>query len=594
LNLLKIHRSRSAIIVTLLAIALVASVLFARLSALAIERDRLEEARTALTAQAKLVRAAWEAHRDVDWDAFADARAQDAGVRISFIAGDGRVLGDSAIAPSQLGGLENHGNRPEVQSALTGELGFSVRDSASVTDRLAYVALPMNAGDVRVIRLAMPVSRMHGEVVRAEIVAVAFCGGAFFLALFALMQAERYRNDRIHHLEQALKRSAKDALALFQDDSAEADLARAIESAVDTQGQELGYRKAEVERQRHILQSMQEGVLVLDKRARIVFVNRSLREMLLMSNDVLERNALDVVRSSELQSLLERTQAEGSPQACELETEGIKPRRLLVQASPLGDASAGTVVVFVDVTEVRRLESLRRDFVANVSHELRTPVTAIRSAAETLRASALSDPKMALMFLDMVDRNAQRLGALVEDLLDLSRIESNTYKLNLERLSVGQVAQDCLSLFRERADKKNLKLLLDTSQELSEVESDKRALEQVLTNLIDNAVKYCPQGREISVRTSDHGDTVRISVRDTGPGIDAKHLPRLFERFYRVDPGRARDKGGTGLGLSIAKHLAEAMHASLSVESTPGEGTCFHLDMPKVVAEKVVAESQVA
>jgi two-component system phosphate regulon sensor histidine kinase PhoR len=216
-----------------------------------------------------------------------------------------------------------------------------------------------------------------------------------------------------------------------------------------------------------------------------------------------------------------------------------------------------------------------------VSHELRTPVTAIRSAAETLRSSAINDPKMAAMFLDIVDRNAQRLGDLVEDLLDLSRIESKAYKLALEELSVSQVASYCLSLFRERADKKHLQLSMQVPEDLPNVRADRRALEQVLTNLIDNAVKYCPDGREIAIAAEPSGNYIRITVRDSGQGIDEKHLPRLFERFYRVDPGRARESGGTGLGLSIAKHLVEAMGGTISVESKPGKGTAFHLGMQR-------------
>ena len=574
-------RSRNSLLLTLIVLALAAGVAAAKIGAGAIEADRTSDARATMFERARLIQSVLETGEPDNWDRFADAMGERAGLRVSIISKDGVVLGDSALALDQLSHLENHNDRPEVTVAAAGDTGFSVRYSATVADRLAYVAVPVNKGEARVLRLASPMSRITRDVLAAQIFVGAMAVGAFLLALFALVQMDRIRTARLSVLRHALKRSPKDARALFKDQSPEAALARTIEGALDFPSVELGEQKAEIDRQRRILQSMQEGVLVLDASGQIVLVNRSLREMLLLTDDVLDRPLHDVVRNTDLHALVDRTIDDGTPQSTEIETQGIKPRRLLVQASPLGDTSTGIVVVFVDVTEVRRLESLRRDFVANVSHELRTPVTAIRSAAETLRSSAINDPKMAAMFLDIVDRNAQRLGDLVEDLLDLSRIESKAYKLALEELSVAQVASYCLSLFRERADKKHLQLSMQVADDLPTIRADRRALEQVLTNLIDNAVKYCPDGREIAIAAEPSGNSIRITVRDSGQGIDEKHLPRLFERFYRVDPGRARESGGTGLGLSIAKHLVEAMGGTIGVESKPGKGTAFHVGMQR-------------
>ncbi len=536
-------QTRRTIVLTLLGITLAASFIMAMAFANAVERERLSETHAAMTEQALVIQSlladARQASPGETWDALADRLGARAAVRVTLIAGDGRVLGDSAVGGDALQGLENHNERPEVSVARAGDTGFSVRVSTSVGTRLAYVAVPVRAGEVRVVRLARPVSAMSAEIVRAGIIALIFGLAAFALAIFALTQSERMHARR-------------------PDET-----------------------RSEIERQRRIIESMQEGVLVLDAERRVVLVNRALREILLLSRQIIGRPWLEVLRNAELASLVARTVDEASPQAGEIVTEGLKPRRLLVQASPLGENAGGVVVVFVDVTEVRRLESLRRDFVANVSHELRTPVTAIRSAAETLRASALADPEMAIKFIDIVDRNAARLGDLVEDLLDLTRIESNEYKLALEPLPVHQVASDCLSLFRDRADKKRLQLVARVPDALPNVRADRRALEQVLTNLIDNAVKYCPDGKEIAIAAEENGDLIRLTVRDSGQGIDQRHLPRLFERFYRVDPGRARDTGGTGLGLSIAKHLVEAMGGTIGVESQLGVGTAFHLSLPK-------------
>jgi two-component system phosphate regulon sensor histidine kinase PhoR len=271
----------------------------------------------------------------------------------------------------------------------------------------------------------------------------------------------------------------------------------------------------------------------------------------------------------------------------------------MVHATPLTGEPRGLVAVFVDVTEIRRLESMRKDFVANVSHELRTPITAVRSAAETARRTIEKDPEAALRFVDMIERNAHRLQELVEDLLELSRIESKQVRLHTEPVDVVPVGEQVLAVFREAVDRRRLKATIVPPASPSLAHGDRRAIEQVLTNLIENAVKYCPDGARVTIRIHEvrsaeakggQGDVqtrgvIRVAVEDTGPGIDAKHLPRLFERFYRADKGRSRDMGGTGLGLSIVKHLVEAMDGKVGVESTPGKGTIFWFTLPSVQNE---------
>lgn len=336
-------------------------------------------------------------------------------------------------------------------------------------------------------------------------------------------------------------------------------------------------KELEVERDRlgGILSGMQEGVLLLDKEGRIALMNPALRDMLLLPANVMGKYPIEVIRNAELKELLDRATTAGAPSSGEVELMGIKPRRLLVKAAALAGKPGGLLVVFFDVTDVRRLEAIRRDFVANVSHELRTPVTAIRSAAETVRGAASRDPVAAVRFIDIIERNAERLQQLVEDLLDLSRIESKEFRLSLETVDLAVFVPYVLSLFRERGEKKGIRLSAFIPSDVPPVMADRRALEQVVTNLVDNAVKYCPEGSGVVVRAELLGDEVRLAVDDTGPGIDEKHLPRLFERFYRVDLGRSREVGGTGLGLSIVKHLVEALGSKVSVESTVGKGSSF-------------------
>ena len=360
---------------------------------------------------------------------------------------------------------------------------------------------------------------------------------------------------------------------LGQDELAE--LGHALDGLAGGLAKTLGALRTERDLQRRILEAMQEGVVVVDREGRIVLVNPALRAMLLLGADAVGKLLIEAVRDAQLEALLADARAAGGAAPLEIELPGLKPRRLLVHTSPLsGDDDDGMLFVLVDVTELRRLESLRRDFVANASHELRTPIAAVRSATETLHSGALDDPAAAVRFLDIIDRNAARLQSLVEDMLELSKLESNEFKLKRERVELTSVVPIVLGLFRERAEKKGVRL----GSELvggAAVEGDARALEHVLSNLVDNAVKYCPAGTRVTVSAALDRERIRLVVTDNGPGIPAEHVTRVFERFYRVDAGRSRELGGTGLGLSIVKHMVEAMRGKVSVESEVGRGSTF-------------------
>jgi two-component system, OmpR family, phosphate regulon sensor histidine kinase PhoR len=332
--------------------------------------------------------------------------------------------------------------------------------------------------------------------------------------------------------------------------------------------------RSERERMRGVLEGMREGVLLLDRARRVTLVNPALREMLLLGADLEGKSPLEIIRHGELVRLLDEADDGEAAPSGEIDLGGLKPRRLLVHVVRIPGEEGGLLAVFVDVTHLRRLETLRKDFVANASHELRTPIAAISSAAETLEGAMTRDPEAAKDFVQMILRNAERLRNLVDDLLDLSRIESQDFAVRLEAVDTAEVAASVLELFHERAGKKGIRLASELSPGCRAF-ADRRGLEHVLTNLIDNAVKYCVTGSTVTVSAQPSDASVRIDVQDDGPGIEREHLPRLFERFYRVDPGRSREIGGTGLGLSIVKHLVEAMRGSIGVESEPGKGTRF-------------------
>jgi two-component system phosphate regulon sensor histidine kinase PhoR len=362
-----------------------------------------------------------------------------------------------------------------------------------------------------------------------------------------------------------------------------AELGRALDQLADSLKGTVRELRSERDLQGRILEGMQEGVLVLDKDGRVVMMNPALRAMLLLGTDAKGRLLLEVVRHADLHELVNRARTGRTIALGEIDLPGIKPRRLLVHATGFAGEAGGLLAVFVDVTDLRRLESLRRDFVANVSHELRTPVTAVKSAAETLRESALRDPDATVpaRFVDIIERNAERLQSLIEDLLELSRLESKEFRLKKERVELTVVASIVVGLFRERADKKGVRLRVELDGGLAPLLTDQRALEQVVSNLVDNAVKYCPPGAEVTLSATKANGAVCVVVRDTGPGIHPTHVPRLFERFYRVDAGRSREIGGTGLGLSIVKHLVEAMGGAVTVDSTVGRGSAFSVTLPQ-------------
>jgi two-component system phosphate regulon sensor histidine kinase PhoR len=333
-----------------------------------------------------------------------------------------------------------------------------------------------------------------------------------------------------------------------------------------------------------VLENMNAAVIALDEKQVIQLVNRPAISMMGLEETPMGKHFKDIVDSEELLSLINKVQS-GQPSSVELHIKGPPKRQFLVRATPL-TSPGSSVMVLHDITELRRLERVRRDFVANVSHELRTPVSIIRANAETLLDGALEEPELARDFLSALLRHAERLSNLVSDLLDISRIEANEY--HLEREEIG------LSLIIHRAHEA-VEAILHNRQQTTSLQleddlmvlADVRSLEQVLLNMLDNAIKYTPAGGHITITSHVVDGFARIKVQDTGPGIKAKHRSRIFERFYRVDKGRSRDMGGTGLGLAIVKHLTETMGGQVGVEPAEPHGSIFWFTIPLAPTEDV-------
>lgn len=532
--------------------------------------------------------------RGPEGDARLASLARRAGARLTLFDPAGEVLADSLASNEELELLAPTAVPPEVTEVLEGAArGSAARFSSASRRELLYVAAPLGDGAGRqgVLRIGVDRSPDPRTIETLRRVVVVGCLAGLAVAAVLSSLATRLATSGVRGLAVAARRMAGgdlEARARAEGEDDLADLGRSLEQLADGLRTSLGQLVAERDLLSGILEGMREGVLLVDEDGRVALINPALREMLLVADDVVGKLPIELVRDSALHELLEQARrGRGSSVEGEILVGGIKPRRILVRAERLPTAPGGIFVVFYDVTDLRRLESLRRDFVANASHELRTPVTSIRSAAETLASIPPGDAEASARFVGIVSRNAERLQQLVEDLLDLSRIEARELELASEPIELRRVAERVVALLGERAARAGSKLVVALDVNAPSPRGDARALEQILVNLLDNAVKYCP-GATVTVRARGEDSRVFVEVADTGPGIASAHLDRLFERFYRVDPGRSRQLGGTGLGLAIVKHLAEAMGGSVSVTSELGRGTTFTVGLPR--AELPIAE----
>lgn len=340
-----------------------------------------------------------------------------------------------------------------------------------------------------------------------------------------------------------------------------------------------------------ILTSMVDGVIATDSSGRILLFNPAAERLFQkLKGEVLGKSILEVIRHYELAQAFDQTQQTGQMQLQELQLFSPQERTLQARTSPIKTAkgeSLGTVAVLHDITELRRLERVRSEFVANVSHELRTPLTSLKGFIETLLDGAMADPGTCRRFLEILNKETNRLVALVNDLLDLSRVESKHFPLDLRPIDTASVLESCIHLFRQKAQDKQIDLTFQSAPGLPQIAADELLLRQVFVNLLDNAVKYTSGGGRVQVHVAGVGikspqalDGVQIEVSDTGAGIPAKHLDRIFERFYRVDKARSRELGGTGLGLSIVRHVIDRHGGKIEVESELGVGTTFRITLP--------------
>jgi two-component system phosphate regulon sensor histidine kinase PhoR len=534
-----------------------------------------------------LARSLHESYRAAHPDSVADWLGRTSDRRVTLIARDGAVIGDSQVPDEQLASLENHANRPEIRAALNGRLGRAVRVSTSVGAAELYMALPAEGG--RVIRLAVPLSEVYATVRRVQ-------RGIFSVGVVALVLTGVLSLGFSIAITRPLRQIAQTARAMAGGDLARRARTRhrdevgELADALDTLAAELQRRLGQLEGERAEMQAlidgMAEAVIAVDARGRLRRANPAAHRIFSLTGDPRGRTPQEVTRRQAFVDLVRRA-LDGAPvPPTELMQEG---RHLLATAQPL--PTGGAVMVFLDVSALRRLEDVRRDFVANASHELKTPLTAIRGFAETLLDPDLPPPLRA-QFTETVKANADRLQRIVDDLLDLSRIETGGWRVQPEIVSIAEIAGEAWDALADAAERKQARVEVNVPPECEFVDADPSALRQIFSNLFGNSLRYIPEGGVVELGAAavpgpapggpvvEGHPWIQVSVADNGAGIPSAHLPRIFERFYRADTARSREEGGTGLGLAIVKHLVEGHGGSIEAESQLGRGTTIRFTLP--------------
>ena len=575
-----------------LAAALVAALPYV---AVTLERHQVETLGERLLAEARMASAAlpWTAGAPLDEDC---ARlGTELGVRLTVIAPDGRVLGESTRSSES---LENHADRPEVRAALASGSGRAVRHSATVGMRLLYTAWRQTHGDaVRIVRTALPLTAVEASVAHVRRLLLLGLLAATLLGLGSALVLSRRLLQRIQRLVAFARALAGGGPAPYlaperRDDLGilEAQLAEMAREVAAT----IAALRVERERLEAILRGMVEGVLVTDLRGTVALMNERARELLGLprGHDGAGRSLVEVTRQPQVGEMLRELAAGTATLSRDVTLDGAERATLQVNGARLCGADGepfGYVLVLHDVTELRRLEVVRRDFVANVSHELRTPLTAIKGYAETLLGPAGDERETRRRFLSVIDRHSERLGRLIDDLLTLSDLELGRSPLRLGTVAVAPAVEDVVQILSEAAARGSVDLDAQVDPATPPLEADADRFRQVLINLVDNAVKYTPEGGRVVVHAAAAPDgMVEVAIEDTGVGIPAHDLPRLTERFFRVDKGRSRALGGTGLGLAIVKHIVQAHGGELGITSAVGRGTTVRVLWP--AAARALAE----
>ena len=509
-------------------------------------------------------------------------------VRVTVIAPDGTVLGDSEAKPAE---MENHAARPEVAAALHGSIGSNTRTSQTVHSRFLYVAVPVTSGIWKggALRMAYPLDQLESNLaeMRRQIMVgsgLAVLGAMVLAAALAAFTSRRL--NRVVGFANAVAEGRLTARIAVGGKDEIATVAEALNKTADKLEEGFSRLRESSQQLEAVLEAMEEGVVAVDAGRRVLCTNQALRQML--GSEITPGQTLDeAVHNFEIVEVMERALASRTVIAADLHS-GTPIRWLKMSCSPMlasGNGLHGAVAVLHDVTDLERVEKIRKDFVANVSHELRTPLTSIQGYAETLLESDLLADARSREFVEIIRKHAARMAKLTADLLTLSRIELGRHEFRFAPIPAADMVNNAIQSVQQVAHARNVALTAEGISDQSWVTADSDAVHQVLLNLLDNALKYTSPGGQVKVSAKPVRGGLEFCVSDTGVGIAAEHLPRLFERFYRVDKARSRELGGTGLGLSIVKHIVRAHGGDVRVDSEPGHGSSFFFVLPAAAVD---------
>lgn len=522
-----------------------------------------------------------------DADDLADRIGYSLGIRVTIINPEGIVIGDSEVSKEGLQRLENHITRTEIQDAIGKGFGKSRRFSVSIRKDMLYMAAPLEKGKlIGILRLAIPLSDIElieSKMIKTISVTIIF---AILVMLIASFFVSVMISRPLYEMSAIAKRLAngdfsRKAIVYSNDETG--DLAKALNYMADEIGAKVKNLSSEKAKLEAILSSMFEGIMLTNENGEILLANPSVRKLFLIDSPPEGKRPLEVMRNNTIQNIVERVLHENREVITqEVVIDVPEQKKIMINGVPIikDNIIEGAVFVFHDITELKRLEEIRKDFVANVSHELRTPISSIKGYAETLLDDKVEDKNTVKEFLNIIYQDSDRLANLIDDLLDLSKIESGKMKMEFEPLDILPIAKRCVNVLEKSAKEKSLVIELNVQADLPRVLADHKRLAQVFLNLLDNAVKYTPSGGSIILGASSRENVVQVDITDTGIGIPEKDLPRIFERFYRVDKAHSRELGGTGLGLSIVKHIVGAHAGQVWVRSTPDKGSTFSFTIP--------------
>ena len=558
-----------------------------------LEENSLHNIQSSLITQANLIESQIvpQALRQEDslyLESLAKAWSSKVRCRITIVNDKGMVLADSEKSQEEIPLMENHLYRPEVKIALTGVTGIDTRYSSTLKIGMLYVAVPIKdkTGIPGILRLSLPLESVQKTLfVIRRIVLI----GLFFALVFAFILGSIVAGRTIKPINSMIQISRRFSKGDFSRRIMQVSKDEIGELAItlNKMAQDIEDKIKEVKAQNQelaaVFNSMIEGIIVVDKTSRIISVNPTIEKIFGVSRKEAEgRTFLETIRNNDTYEIINSVLTKGKPLSAEISLILPVRKTFEINAAPIfdNDIVSGCLIVIHDITEIRRLETVRRDFVANVSHELKTPLTSIKGFVETLLEGALEDKENNRNFLKIIQDHAARLDSLVNDLLSLSHLESKEIMLKKTNFNLRQQVESVIPGFSSQLKNKDIEIKNELPAGIS-VTADKDKLEQVVINLIDNAIKFNKEKGFVRIYCEETNGKVRITVEDSGIGIPGKDIPRIFERFYRVDKARSRELGGTGLGLSIVKHIVELHGGSVGVESTEGLGSKFSVLLPK-------------